>query len=123
MPEEKSKLVFSTDKAIPRKKSQEKALQAIARPDQQTVTVRSGQLLAEIRIGLERKGRGGKSVTIIDGLRIPLHEQGVLLKELKTILGTGGTLKDASLEIQGDHRDAIIGIMQKKGYKPKRSGG
>lgn len=123
MPEEKSKLVFSTDKAIPRKKSQEKALQAIARPDQRTVTVRSGQLLAEIRIGLERKGRGGKSVTIIDGLRIPRHEQGVLLKELKTILGTGGTLKEASLEIQGDHRDAIIGIMQKKGYKPKRSGG
>jgi translation initiation factor 1 len=123
MPEEKSKLVFSTDKAIPRKKSQEKALQAIARPDQRTVTVRSGQLLAEIRIGLERKGRGGKAVPIIDGLRIPRHEQGMLLKELKTILGTGGTLKDASLEIQGDHRDAIIGIMQKKGYKPKRSGG
>jgi translation initiation factor 1 len=111
MPEEKSTLVYSTDKAIPRKKPCEKVLQASARPVQQGVTVR-----------LERKGRGGKSVTIIEGLRIPRHEQDILLKELKTILGTGGTVKKATLEIQGDHRDAITKIIEKRGHKPKRSG-
>lgn len=123
MPEEKSILVYSTDKSIPRKKLQKKVLQANSRPEERTITVRTGRLLAEIRIRLERKGRGGKSVTVIDGLRMPHHEQDVLLKELKTLLGTGGTVKDASVEIQGDHRDAIIGIMGKKGYRTKRSGG
>jgi translation initiation factor 1 len=112
MPEEKFTLVYSTGKAIPRKKPYEKVLQASARPVRQGVTVR-----------LERKGRAGKSVTIIQGLRMPRQEQVVFLKELKTMLGTGGTVNNASLEIQGDHRDAIMGIIEKKGHKPKRSGG
>jgi translation initiation factor 1 len=112
MKEEKSTLVYSTDQAIPRERPQKKLLQASARPAKQTVTVR-----------LERKGRGGKSVTVIEGLRMPHHERDILLKDIKTMLGTGGTVKNASLEIQGDHRDAIMGIMDKKGYKSKRSGG
>ena len=112
MPQEKSTLVYSTDKTVPRKNPQGKDRQTGNQPAQHAVTIR-----------LERKGRGGKTVTVIDGLRMPRTEQDILLKELKTILGTGGTMKDASLEIQGDHRDAIMGILQKKGYKPKRSGG
>ncbi len=112
MREEKSTLVYSTDKVISREKPQEKVRQAGDRSAQKTVTVR-----------LERKGRGGKSVTVIEGLRMPHHEQDILLKGLKTILGTGGTVKEASLEIQGDHRDAIMKIIEKEGYKTKRSGG
>jgi translation initiation factor 1 len=73
-----------------------------------------------VTVRLERKGRGGKSVTVIEGLRVPHHEQLLLLKELKTVLGTGGTVKDASLEIQGDHRDAIRVILEKKSYKTNR---
>ncbi|MFH1703124.1 MAG: stress response translation initiation inhibitor YciH [Nitrospirota bacterium] len=113
MPDEKSKLVYSTDRVIQlKKKPVENALQASVRPMQQKVTVR-----------LERKGRGGKSVTVIDGLQMRQKERGALLKQLKTKLGTGGTVKDASLEIQGDHRDALMAELGKMGYTAKRSGG
>jgi translation initiation factor 1 len=113
MPDEKSKLVYSTDRVIQLKKKLVKnALQASVRPMQQKVTVR-----------LERKGRGGKSVTVIDGLQMRQKEREALLKQLKTKLGTGGTVKDASLEIQGDHRDALMAELGKMGYTAKRSGG
>ena len=112
MPDEKSKLVYSTDRVIQLKKPVENALQASVRPMQQKVTVR-----------LERKGRGGKSVTVIDGLQMRQKEREALLKQLKTKLGTGGTVKDASLEIQGDHRDALMAELGKMGYTAKRSGG
>ncbi len=111
MPDEKSKLVYSTDKTIPRKeKTFEKVLQASVRPAQQKVTVR-----------LERKGRGGKSVTVIDGLRMSQRESKALLKQFKARLGTGGTVKENSLEIQGDHRDELMATLEKMGYTPKRS--
>lgn len=113
MPDEKSKLVYSTEQANPRKENPvEKNLQAGLRPARQKVTVR-----------LDRKGRGGKSVTVIEGLQMPQKESEALLKQLKARLGTGGTVKDTSLEIQGDHRDAIIIVLEKMGYTPKRSGG
>ncbi|OGW42977.1 MAG: hypothetical protein A2Y66_03135 [Nitrospirae bacterium RBG_13_41_22] len=113
MPDEKSKLVYSTDKSIPRKeKSVEKVPKASVRPAQQKVTVR-----------LERKGRGGKSVTVTEGIRMSQKESEALLKQLKARLGTGGTVKENALEIQGDHCDALIAALEKMGYTPKRSGG
>ena len=113
MPDEKSKLVYSSDRVIQlKKKPVENALQASVRPMQQKVTVR-----------LERKGRGGKSVTVIDGLQMRQKEREALLKQLKTRLGTGGTVKDTSLEIQGDHRNALMAELGKMGYTAKRSGG
>ena len=89
-----------------------KVLHTSLRPSQQKAIVR-----------LERKGRGGKSVTVIEGLRIPLKEREALLKQLKAKLGTGGTVKDACLEIQGDHCDALMAALEKLGYPTKRSGG
>jgi translation initiation factor 1 len=77
----------------------------------------------KVTVRLERKGRGGKSVTVIDGLQMRQKEREALLKQLKTKLGTGGTVKDASLEIQGDHRDALMAELGKMGYTAKRSGG
>jgi len=113
MPDGKSKLVYSTDRVTQlKKKPVENALQASVRPMQQKVTVR-----------LERKGRGGKSVTVIDGLQMQQKEREALLKHLKTKLGTGGTVKDTFLEIQGDHRDALMAELGKMGYIVKRSGG
>jgi translation initiation factor 1 len=113
MPDEKSKLVYSTDRVIQLKKEPvENALQTSVHPMQQKVTVR-----------LERKGRGGKSVTVIDGLQMRQKEREALLRQLKTKLGTGGTVKDTSLEIQGDHRDALMAELGKMGYTAKRSGG
>ena len=112
MHDKNSKLVYSTDQAIPRReKPAEKTLQANLRPAQQRVTVR-----------LDRKRRGGKSVTVIEGLQMPQKKREALLKQLKTRLGTGGTVKDTSLEIQGDHRDALMAALEKMGYIPKRSG-
>lgn len=109
MPGEKTKLVYSTDKAI---QPVEKALQTGVRPASRKVIVR-----------LDRKGRGGKSVTLIEGLQMQQKERETLLKLLKARLGTGGTVKDTYLEIQGDHRDTLMTMLDKMGYAPKRSGG
>jgi predicted translation initiation factor SUI1 len=76
-----------------------------------------------IRVGRETKGRGGKGVTIIFDL--PLDENGLtgLATKLKTRLGTGGTVKDGRIEIQGDHRDRIVQELEGMGYRAKRVGG
>ncbi len=88
-------------------------------------TPRAGLPAAQkkMTVRLERKGRGGKTVTVIDGLRMPMGKMDELLKQLKSRLGTGGTVKDESLEIQGDHRDKIIVELSGMGFAPKRSGG
>jgi translation initiation factor 1 len=124
MADEDSRLVYSTGQVIPRlprsfrddKKSKHKPVGKVVHtslsPSQQKVTVR-----------LDRKGRGGKSVTVIEGLQMPQKEREALLKQLKSKLGTGGTLKDTSLEIQGDHCDALMAALEKLGYPTKRSGG
>jgi len=115
MTDEKSKLVYSTGKLVPRK---ERSSENSVNPAQQETTA-----TRNVIVRLERKKRGGKSVTVIEGLRIPEKEREMLLRKLKTGLGTGGALKDASLEIQGDHRDALIAALTKMGYSPKCSGG
>ena len=76
-----------------------------------------------VRIGRETKGRKGKGVTTISG--VPLDPSGLLTlgKELKKRCGSGGTVKDGTIEIQGDHRDILLEELQKRGYRVKRSGG
>ena len=76
-----------------------------------------------VRVGRETKGRRGKGVTIISDL--PLNENGLaeLAAKLKTRLGTGGTVKDGRIEIQGDHRDRVIQELESLGYRVKRVGG
>lgn len=74
-------------------------------------------------MGIERKGRGGKTVSLITGVLSPAAGKEALLKLLKTRLGTGGALKDDVLEIQGDHRDQIVEVLKGLGYKAKKSGG
>lgn len=76
-----------------------------------------------VRVGRETKGRGGKGVTIISDL--PLDENGLaeLAAKLKTRLGTGGTVKDGRIEIQGDQRDRIVAELEGMGYRAKRAGG
>jgi predicted translation initiation factor SUI1 len=74
-------------------------------------------------VGRETKGRRGKGVTTISDL--PLDENGLaeLAAKLKTRLGTGGTVKEGRIEIQGDHRDRIIAELEGMGYRVKRAGG
>jgi translation initiation factor 1 len=54
---------------------------------------------------------------------MPVKDGEAFLKELKTRLGTGGTIRNGVFEIQGDRRDAIIELLQGMGHKPKRAGG
>ena len=85
------------------------------------VDPKSYKFVAVLRI--EKNGRGGKTVTVID--RLPKNE--LFLKELTTLLkkkcGTGGTYltsgKDGVIEIQGDHRDAIRELLKKEGIHSK----
>lgn len=74
-------------------------------------------------VGIERKGRGGKTVSVLTGVKSPPAGKIALLKLLKSRLGTGGTLKDEVIEIQGDRRDDIVAILVELGYKAKKSGG
>jgi len=111
--DENVKLVYSTDRMVPRENT---------RREKGVSGVRSG-VMQNVVIRLERKGRGGKSVTVVDGLGLPRNALEVLLKRLKSSLGTGGALREPALEIQGDHRDALMGLLQAMGYGPKKSGG
>jgi translation initiation factor 1 len=76
-----------------------------------------------IRVSRQTKGRKGKGVTVVTG--IPLHPDGLidLAKKLKQKCGSGGTVKDGVIEIQGDHRDLIVNLLETEGYKAKRAGG
>lgn len=76
-----------------------------------------------VRIRRETRGRGGKTVTVILG--VPLDEQGIrnLSGELKRRCGTGGTVKDGAIEIQGDHCDLLAADLRTRGFRVKRAGG
>lgn len=76
-----------------------------------------------VRVARETKGRKGKGVTLVKGLPLGEADLKALAKELKRTCGTGGTVKDGVIEIQGDHRDALVADLQKRGYDAKRSGG
>ncbi len=76
-----------------------------------------------VRVGRETKGRKGKGVTIVSGVCLAPDALKSLAKELKKRCGTGGTLKQGVIEIQGDQRDILIPILQQKGFTVKKSGG
>ncbi len=76
-----------------------------------------------VRVGRETKGRSGKGVTIITGLPLAGEELAKLAGELKRRCGSGGTIKDGAIEIQGDHRDALVEELTRRGFRAKRSGG
>lgn len=80
----------------------------------------SGQTAA---IQRETKGRGGKTVTVIRNLQLAPDDLKALAAQLKQACGTGGTVKDGVIEIQGDHREKIAAKLSALGYKTKFSGG
>ena len=75
------------------------------------------------RVSRSSKGRKGKTVTIVSGLALEDDALGEVLKDLKRLCGSGGTLKDGVIEIQGDHRDKLAGELVKRGFKVKIAGG
>jgi translation initiation factor 1 len=76
-----------------------------------------------VRVARQTQGRAGKAVTVVSGL--PLDEQALeaLASELKRRCGTGGTVKDGAIEIQGEHRDTVVAELIRRGFAAKRSGG
>jgi len=116
------RLVYSTesgqlDKAMNNKQQRRKK---VASSSKATITNPAKQ---GVRIRRESKGRGGKTVSIIDGLPLDAPALKTLMKKMKGALGTGGAVKNGSLEIQGEHREKLLLLLEKEGFKAKISGG
>ncbi|MGB3768655.1 MAG: translation initiation factor [Phormidesmis sp.] len=77
----------------------------------------------DLRVQISRKGRKGKSVTVITGFAHKLETIEALAKKLKSQCGSGGTVKDNTIEIQGEHATKVVSLLIDKGYKAKISGG
>jgi translation initiation factor 1 len=104
-----SRLVYSTGNGDQRKRPAEKA----SAPD----LPRDGV----VRIFRGKGGRGGKTVSVVRGL--PPRELDAVAKDLKKHCGSGGTVKDGAVEIQGDHREKIAARLETQGYVVKLAGG
>lgn len=76
-----------------------------------------------VRVSRQTKGRGGKSVTLVKGLALDVAALALLGKQLRTACGSGGTVKDGVIEIQGDHCELVMEALRKLGHDPKRAGG
>lgn len=76
-----------------------------------------------VRLRREVKGRGGGTVIVITGIALADPALKELAGALKKRCGCGGTVKDRVIEIQGDHRDILLGELQARGYKVKLAGG
>jgi translation initiation factor 1 len=76
----------------------------------------------QLRVQLDKSMRAGKQVTLVTGFTGKTGDIEALGKLLKTKCGVGGSVKDREIIIQGDHRDKIVQILIKEGYKAKRIG-
>ena len=76
-----------------------------------------------VRVGRETQGRKGGGVTVVTGIPLQGDALTAFAKELKAKLGTGGTLKDGVLELQGDVRDKVVALLTARGWTVKRVGG
>lgn len=103
-----SKLVYSTD-------------QGRIREQDEVPSAPKGDGI--VRLKRETKGRKGKGVTLVTGLELDGDSLRALCKELKQLCGTGGTVKDGVIEIQGENRDKIKAALEKKSFTVKLAGG
>lgn len=76
-----------------------------------------------VRVRRETKGRGGKTVTVVIGVPGGDDLLSRLAGELKRRCGTGGTVKDGAIEIQGEHCDLLVAELTRRGFTVKRAGG
>ena len=76
-----------------------------------------------VRVRREVKGRRGKTVTTISGVPLPEDELRELAGDLKRRCGSGGSARQGVIEIQGDHRDALVAELRERGYTVKLAGG
>jgi translation initiation factor 1 len=122
-------LVFSTEfgKMCPRcNQSVKKCNCQKNRPDSKNQSGSKNRAIKNdgiVRLMRETKGRKGKGVTLVTGLDLESGELKKMAKSLKQKCGSGGSLKNGVIEIQGDHRDMLENELKGLGYKVKRSGG
>lgn len=76
-----------------------------------------------VRVGRSTKGRKGKGVTVITGLNLKSEALKAIARDLKQKCGSGGTIKDGVIEIQGEHRNFLVEELIRRGYTAKKSGG
>jgi translation initiation factor 1 len=77
----------------------------------------------QVRVSRQTQSRAGKAVTLITGLPLAEAELATLASELKRRCGSGGTVKDGVIEIQGEHRDALVAELVRRGFAARRCGG
>jgi len=106
-----SRTVWSTDQGDLRKQADETHKLIPLPPGRQTIYLHR-----------DSKGRGGKTVTLVKNLVLSDDDLKDLAKKLKQVCGSGGTVKDGKIEIQGEHRERIAEALQKMGYKVKIAG-
>ena len=113
MPRDERRTVYSTEDGDLRKQPEDsiQIAQSLS-PSQQTIYLHR-----------ESKGRGGKTVSIVKNLQLTSDDMKELAKHLKKVCGTGGTIKDQIIEIQGEHREKIAAALEKLGYKVRIAGG
>ncbi len=104
-----SRLVYSTDKG------------RIKTADGETDATPAGDGI--VRIRRETSGRKGNAATTISGVPLPDPELKALAKKLKQSCGSGGSVKNAIIEIQGDHREKVRDLLTQEGYTVKLAGG
>jgi translation initiation factor 1 len=114
-----TRLVYSTDTG--------RACPDCAQPVLQCLCKRRAEVSVSadgiVRVSRETKGRAGKGVTLVKGLGLEGDALTTLAKALKATCGTGGTVKDGVVEVQGDHCDKVLAYLLTKGWKAKRAGG
>jgi translation initiation factor 1 len=76
-----------------------------------------------VRVSRETQGRGGKAVTVVRGLALDAAALAKVGRQLRAACGSGGTVKEGVVEVQGDHAARVMELLQAQGYKVKRSGG
>lgn len=108
--DEEPNIVWSSDPNF--KKSKKEKIQSPIIPSEMTLSVRP-----------EKKGRGGKTVCVIYDFPAGHDYFKKLTKKLKRVCGSGGTFKGESIEVQGDHREALKSYLEELGFKVKFTGG
>jgi translation initiation factor 1 len=103
-----SRLVYSTDEGDQRRESEERDTPESARD-------------GVVRVARDKAGRRGKTVTVVRGL--PAADVAAVASDLKRLCGSGGSVKDGAIELQGDHREKVVARLQAQGHRVKVAGG